>query len=365
MHTASDDDADRTSTHELRFEGEPAAMVVPANVLAETLTAAQRVVHLLAMSRTRRAPPRHRLRVPVEIERAYQILCEPAKSGSYIQPFRIGALGSDLLSPFEASELASQFDCVLEAALEGNEAAVTDIIPDQWYRRAVIEGIAKMAPRPSFGLSLRLTSAENTRSYDLTSGRQKLRALLAPPASEAIDRAVIGVLDGIDFGERKLRLVLPVSRRGIECFYVEEAEPMLLANPREFIQVVGQVQVDAEGEPVKVVETKAIREVDLDPLPLAPFVVDDKRIEPRQQRLITPMLDDETKQLFVLIDDALGVDLVAETRMELEEAFLALLPHLWRNYAVAEDRELAADAQRLKQELRSVFKEVELATQEP
>jgi hypothetical protein len=51
--------------------------------------------------------------------------------------------------------------------------------------------------------------------------------------------------------------------------------------------------------------------------------------------------------------------------MELEEAFLALLPHLWRNYAMAEDRELAADAQRLKQELRSVFKEVELATQEP
>jgi hypothetical protein len=176
-----------------------------------------------------------------------------------------------------------------------------------------------------------------------------------------VDRALIGTLDGIDFGERKLRLVLPASRRPIECFYVEEAEPLLLANPRELIQVVGQVQVDASGEPVKMVETRDIREVDLDPLPLLPFTIDGRRIAPREQRLLTPQLDEETQQVFILIDVALGIDLVAETRAELEEAYSALLPHLWRSYAMADDGQLAEDARGLKARLRAAYTEVGVA----
>lgn len=363
--TASDKDTDQPITHELRFEGGPPWTAVPASVLAETLTAAQRVVHLLAMARNRRPPPRHRLRVPGEVERAYQILCTPPVFGSYVQPFRIGDPASDLLTPVEVRDVSAQLDQVLEAAVRGDERAVSDVLPDTWYRRAVIEGIARMAPRPSSGLTLRLTAAGGTRSFDLSEARPQLLALLATPASEAVDRALIGILDGIDFGERKLKLVLPTTRRAIECFYLEEAEPMLLANPRELIQVVGQVQVDADGEPLKVVETKAIREVDLEPLPLLPFLVDGRRIAPREPRLLTPQLDDETQQIFVLIDEALGIDLVAETRVELEESFSALLPHLWRSYALADDSELALDAQRLKLKLRAAFKEVGVAAQEP
>lgn len=362
--TASDEDTAQPITHELRFESGQRLAAVPASVLADTLTAAQRVVHLLAMARNRRPPPRHRLRVPGEVERAYQILCTPPVVGSYVQPFRIGDPASDLLTPVEARDVSRQLDQVLEAAVRGDERAVSDVLPDAWYRRAVIDGIARMAPRPSSGLTLRLT-AGGGQCFDLSEARPQLLALLALPESEAVDRALIGILDGIDFGERKLKLVLPATRRAIECFYLEEAEPMLLANPRELIQVVGQVQVDAEGEPLKVVETKAIREVDLEPLPLPPFLVDGRRVAPREPRLLTPQLDDETQQIFVLIDEGLGIDLAAETRVELEESFAALLPYLWRSYALADDNELAQDARRLKVRLRAAFTEVEVAAQEP
>jgi len=365
VRTASDKDTDQPATHELRFEGGPPGAAVPATVLAETLTAAQRVVHLLAMARHRRPPPRHRLRVPGEVERAYQILCTPPAAGSYVQPFRIGDPSSNLLTPVEARDLSTQLDQVLDAAVRGDERAVSELLPDAWYRRAVIEGITRMAPRPSSGLTLRLDTGAGARSFALSEARPRLLALLALPVSEAVDRALIGILDGIDFGERKLRLVLPVSRRAIECFYLEEAEPMLLANPRELIQVVGQVQVDANGDPVKMVETKAIHEVDLEPLSLLPFVVENRRVVPRQPRLLTPQLDEDTQQVFVLIDEALGIDLVAETRAELEESFAALLPHLWQCYALAEDAELTPDARQLKARLRAAFQEVGVAAQEP
>jgi len=359
--TVSEEDTDQSTTRELRFEGDQPRTAVPASVLAGTLSAAQRVVHLLVMARNRRPPPRHRLRVPGEVERAYQILCTPPTVGSYIQPFHIGDLTSDLLTSVEAHKVSTQLDEVLQAVVYGDEGAVTEVLPDTWYRRAVIDGIAKMAPHPSFGLTLRLTAAGGARSFDLSEARPHLLALLSLPANEAVERTLIGILDGIDFGERKLRLVLPVSRRAIECFYLEEAEPMLLANPRELIQVVGQVQVDSNGDPLKVVQTRAIREVDLEPLPLLPFVIEGRRIVPRETRLLTPELDEETQQVFILIDEALGIDLASETRAELEESFAALLPHLWRSYALANDVELTHDAQRLKGQLRAAFREIGVA----
>jgi hypothetical protein len=302
--------------------------------------------------------------VPGEVDRAYQVLCTPPFAGSYVQPFRIGDPSSDLLTPVEAYQVSTQLDEVLEAAVHGDDGAVTDLVPDAWYRRAVIEGIVRMAPRPSSGLTLRLVTSGGARSFALSEARPQLLALLAPVVSEAVDRALIGILDGIDFGERKLKLVLPASSRAIECFYVDEAEPMLLANPRELIQVVGQVQVDVNGEPLKVVATKAIREVDLEPLPLVPFLVEGRRVAPLEPRLLTPKLDEETQQVFVLIDETLGIDLAAETRAELEDSFAALLPHLWRSYALAHDHELVQDAQLLKARLRAAFKEVAVAAQE-
>lgn len=108
-----------------------------------------------------------------------------------------------------------------------------------------------------------------------------------------------------------------------------------------------------------------IREVDLKPLPLLPFTIDGRRIAPRKQRLLTPHLDEETQQVFILIDDALGIDLASETRAELEASYAALLPHLWRSYAMADDSKLAADARHLKARLLEAYAEVGVAAQEP
>jgi hypothetical protein len=95
----------------------------------------------------------------------------------------------------------------------------------------------------------------------------------------------------------------------------------------------------------------------LDPIPLASFVVDAQRVEPIAPRILTPELD-ESEQMFALHDEAIGVDLFAETRAELEEALRHELRLLWRDYAMAPDDKLTRGAQALKRRLLAAFRAV-------
>jgi len=358
-------------THKLRFEGGdgPSERSVPASVLAEALTQAQRVVHLLAMAYVGRPPPRQRLRVPRDFERLFPVVCTPATPGSFVQPIAIGAPRQTLFSPGELEEVSDRFDAVLDAVVRGDAEQLNRVVPDRWYRRAVVESVSRMPPRPSTGMRLSVSSQRRlAEPFRLSDARLQIDALLLPPSEEPAreilgERSIIGSLSAIDFGERKLTLLDPTSHKEINCFYVEDAEPLLLANPRELIQVTGQVLFDAQGDPVKVVETKDIREVDLEPVAILPFTVDNLRVKPRRPRLVEPRLD-ETSQLFLLQDDEIGIDLVAETRAALEEDLAALLPHLWRSYAHAPEVQLARDARLLKARLLAAFEEMPNAAEE-
>jgi len=147
------------------------------------------------------------------------------------------------------------------------------------------------------------------------------------------------------------------TSRSFNCFYVDDVEPMLLENARQLIQVTGEVELDAQGAPVKVVDTTDIRPVDLDPIVLAPFTVDNVRVEPVATLTFTPELD-ETEQMFVLQDDTIGIDLIAETRAELDEALQHELRLLWRDYALVPDEKLTRGAQALKRRLLAAFRAV-------
>jgi hypothetical protein len=341
-------------THELRFVGTDEGQAVPASVLAEALQGAQRVVYLLAMAR-RRIALRHRARVPRDIESAFPVMCGLARAGSYVQPIRIGNPAASLLATDEISEVANDFDRVLGAAVRGDADEVAQALADTRWRAAVLDGIARMAPRPSSGFALSIVSRRLDRCFELSESRSQIEALALRRAVTAESRSLIGRLQAIDFGERRLTLLHPKTSRAFNCFYVDDLEPMLLENARQLIQVTGEVELDAQGIPVKVIEATDIRPVELDPIALTPFVLERQRIEPAAPRLLTPELD-ETEQMFALRDEGLGIDLVAETRAELEDALAHELRLLWRDYAQAPDTELTRDARALKQRLIAAFR---------
>ncbi len=343
-------------THELRFERTGGNHAVPAAVLAETLLAAQRVVHGLAMAR-RRLPLRQRARVPQDIEKGFPVVCHAAKPGSYLQPIRIGDIGTSLFSPQEVEAVVADFDGVMAAAVAGNEDGLADIVADARWRAAVLDGLLRMVPKPASGVSLSVSSLRSSGRFDLSAHRGRLEAWALRPTNTAESRSVIGQLQAIDFGERRLTLRHPKTSRSFACFYIEDIEPMLLENARQLIQVTGEVELDAQGTPVKVVETTDIRPVDLEPILLTSFTVGNRRVEAQKAITLTPQLDD-TEQMFLLEDEAIGLDLVAETRAELDEVLQHELKLLWRDYALAPDEKLTKGARALKDRLLTAFRMV-------
>lgn len=346
----------QAETHELRFSDASGGHAVPAAVLADTLLAAQRVVHFLAMAH-RRLPLRQRARAPQDIERGFPVLCDLPRPGSYIQPIRIGDTHTSLLSETEIGAVIDDFDALLGAAVDANESKLSDIVADARWRAAVLDGLVRMVPKPSSGFTLSVKCLRSSGNFDLSAHRSRLESLALRPPNTAESRSVIGLLQAINFGERRLTLRHTKTSRSFDCFYLDDVEPMLLEHARQLIQVTGEVELDAQGAPVKVVATTDIRPVDLDPIELRPFSVGNVRVEPAAPLTLTPELD-ETEQLFVLADDTIGIDLIAETRTELDEALQHELRLLWRDYALAPDNQLTKGAQALKRRLLTAFRTV-------
>jgi hypothetical protein len=344
-------------THELRFVGKAEGAVVPASVLAETLLATQRVVHLLAMA-ARGQSLGQRARVPQDVERAFPVLCAIPQAGSYVAPIRIGDPPADRRSSREAKLVRIDFDEVLAAAEAGDAVAMRRAVPDTRWREAVTDAIERMLPRPASGFALSVKSGPRDRIFALSAAREQIRAMSQRTLATSATRAVIGYLQAIDFVGRKLRLRHPATSRTFDCIYAarDDFESVLLAHPRELIQIVGEVELDAGEHPVQVVEVRDIRRVDLDLIALPAFVVGSATVLPVQERLLQPSLD-ETEQFFLLEAEDIGINLADETRAGLEDALHHLLPILWRNYAQADDAELTGDARALKQRLLETFME--------
>lgn len=351
-------------THELRFAGKYDGAMVPASVLAETLQATQRVVHLLAMATLGRSLGQ-RARVPQDIERSFPVLCAIPRPGSYIAPFQIGDPSAALLSPIETGTLSAKFDAVLAAAEAGDAEAFRAAVPNSRWREAVTDAVGRMPPRPSTGFSLSVRSGQRDRTFALSAARERIATLSIRSDTTSATRPVIGTLLAIDFAERKLRLRYPVTHRVFDCIYadVDDIEPVLFANARELVQIIGTVEVDAADHPVRVVEVVDIRPVDLEPMAVPVFTIGNVVVKPIGDRMLRPGLD-ETSQIFTLVDSGLGIDLACETRAELEDALRHLLPLLWADYARAADAELTGDARELKHRLLAAFTEVPHAAPE-
>jgi hypothetical protein len=311
----------------------------------------------LAMSK-RGVSLRQRARVPQDIEQQFRIVCLVPEQGSYMQPIRFNDPGESLFSTDDISGISNSFDNVLEAAASGNEDGLRQEVPDERWRTQIIDAIIKMLPRPGTEYSLSIDGGTLGHEIDLSEARPRIMAMRLQKDAEAVSRSVIGRVEAIDFGERKLRLIHPVTKRAFDCFYSEiaEAEAMLLENARELVQVFGDVEVDGRGEVIKVVETLEIRPVDLRPIPVSSFIVDNVRVVHRGTLYLKPELD-EGQHLLILRDDSVGIDLFAESREELEATLQHELRLLWRDYAHAPDDTLTMDAQELKAKLLSSFSE--------
>lgn len=347
-------DADRR--FDLRYTGEQVnhSGAVPAAVLAQALEGLQRMVHLLAMRVEGRALNK-RARPSADIQQRFPVLCLPPRQGSYLSPTIIGHSNTQWLDDDETAQIAHQLAEVMTAANSGDAEQLDKAVPDPTYRRFMFAALADMLPPPGSGIELEVQQAG--RELFIAS---RARPLLSRSRDKAIDQmrgVVTGYLFDIDFEGQRFGLYHPPSERKLSCTYDADGESMLLEHPLDLIQVVGLVERDEEGELLRVVRVDEVLEIDASPFEIEGFDLDGKRF-----RAVSPVkaeiVFEKDDQLFLANISALGIETFAETRDELISAVIDEIQVLWREYAEAEDSDLAPDALSLKQSLQDIFVEV-------
>ena len=144
--------------------------------------------------------------------------------------------------------------------------------------------------------------------------------------------------------------------------YSTDIEENLLAQRRDWIQVTGNVVLDAAGNPKRVTDVEEVRPLDLSPIELKDFPDDESGSTLRFVKpfSLTPT-QDSTRQVLLLDYEPLNIHVHAMTREELEDALYGLIWVLWDDYTQTQDADLTAPARDFKARLQEAIQEVPLA----
>ena len=208
----------------MRFEvGKDGAHTVPAPVLVDSVASIQRVVYLLAKF-TRREELGQRASFSLALREAFALQCRVPEPGSYAMPFEIGRAADSPPVAGEADEVRRLFRRVTTAVGEGNVDVVRALVPDRRYLDCLGDAYRKAAPPPRSGVSFWLEDHRRRTILDsrrMEAAFDNLRGRIGRKQRVRED-TISGMLVGMDFDERRIRLTRPdgkvgqrVLRRGV------------------------------------------------------------------------------------------------------------------------------------------------------
>jgi len=337
----------------LHFEGdETQAHTVPATALIQAAQALERSIQLLAIAYEGQAT-KQRLRVSHAMERKYALIFGTPTEGGYDLPYRVGSTATKLFDPDDIATVTNQHRAVLEAVQSGNVHALRRAVPSEHIRRLVMIELKKMQPPARTGLVVSIEDNLKNKLFDGRTAIEKLTPLMAESGDLQIHpRLVTGRLDALDFQAHTLKLKLPNGRM-LSGTYSEDFEPVLLENPREWIQVRGEAVLNEDDSLYALNNITEIIEVDDSPIVVSSFGTDGVT-RPAARPLEFSVSFDPSEGIYTATGD-FHMLVSAETREELESAIDGALIFLWQEYVTTDPRNFSADALSLREDLTETF----------
>jgi hypothetical protein len=343
----------------IHFDGTATAgHTLPAAALVQSLDRFQRVVHLIAMAEEGREV-QQRARVTQEIERRFPIICSVPEEGGYALPITIGGPTDKLFDEQECENIANNTRAAISAINAGDAKELGRIIPDLFYRRNILKALDAMQPARHSCLIINIEDFEANKILDGAIAPERIKHLLTPQISDTSTSDfgyITGTLIEMKFNERRLSLKLLESNRSLTATYGEDFEPVLLCNPRELIQVHGNIVWNDDGSPQSISDVDEVLEIDESSIDIRLVELDGIALKPKAP-LSTEISFDKDTSLYQAIGP-FDIIISSETRPILEEQLYAELSMLWLEYAKAEPSTLTKDAQELRKELLDSFEEV-------
>jgi hypothetical protein len=342
---------------DLRFSGSSVetGASVSAIMLAKSIIELQKIVHLVGMRLEGRTINR-RARIPVDIQKRFVVKTLQTETGSYIVPCMIGETEeSDLIDPQSWGNAAEQVTKFFQAILSGAEAVKT-AVPDPIYRRMMLDAAEAMMPPEGSGIILDIMNQDNLLLSSKGSP-EKFEQVKILEVNSATFGIVTGRLVKIDFDKNQIDLIHPPSSRRINCSYDPIMESLLLSQPRELVQVSGQIEVDDQGIPVSVSDVRDIIDIDVSPIVIEQVEVRDICLKAKKPFEVIPIFDD-MDLLYLYKLPFLDIESFANTRHELVDSLSEELAFIWKHYACEDDERLTSGAKRIKTLMISLFDKV-------
>lgn len=336
---------------------------IPVDILVRLLAGLQQIIYLLATIQEKRSVGR-RFRVPTEMQQSYSLRAYVPESGSYIIPL---VLKSGIDIDIDSQPLSSNNYTAIMENLEGffsslnnfNFSQIQDIFPDSKLRNRALREIRKFLPKANELWELSFFRGDSNKRLILTNKIiERIDNWLTQDTPEDTVMTVTGELIRIDFDKQLVVLRYPSTRQEIECIYFEELEDLMIENRRQMIQVTGEFTLDAEGHPIKLTDVTRIEPVDLSPINIREVSEKDKKLRLKTSLLLTPKLDEETQQLFVVEEPHIGLYVFAYTRDELIHEINEQMIMMWDEYVKVDVQQLAPDALQLQERLLRRLEEV-------
>ena len=332
---------------------------VPADVLLRTLDHLQRIVYLIAAAEEKR-PIQDRVSLPQAFKQRNSLRCGVPKESSYAIPLSFPRA----YPRFEASDEPSALDRtfqILQSAASGAWKELEQAVTDRRYLSRVLVELEAMLPRPGDRWGFSLTSGKRRVEVDSRTYRA-VRDYISPEIVEDTVMTITGDLVRVDLAARKVTIRYGPTGREIPCFCEESAMASILENWSEPIQVTGRFTLDRGGHPVRLTNVTRVSPVDL-----SLFTFDDvdwlgRRLMITPPLVLQPALDQESGQLYVLVDHGLGIHVFAQTREEVADELAEQLLFQWDAYAMEAADNLSSGARWLRNNLLARMTEVDLAT---
>lgn len=331
--------------------------MIPFRLLATVLNGIQETFYYIGLAELGR-DIRVRTRIPLEIQEACELRRVAEKAGSYEIIAEVASPTSLKLPFFEDVDLGlivrQKYLALLEKLpIIKKHEDLRDLFPDTRYRKRILRSLDSYCPRKGDGWTLKIGTKRDSPYFQLTpESRNKITEALQEPQVEKL--TVTGELVRLHLDENRLGIYYEPTHRVLDCFYDEELEDFVINNLRGLIQVTGQVQLDENGEPSKIVHVSEIQELDLSPLQLVRVSTQKVTLQAIKPIEVVPTF--ENQEVIIEIEK-FGIIAAGATREEAVEAFQDDLAWLWLEYACAPDDQLSEDARSLKKELKELFKE--------
>ena len=335
----------------MHFEVEgDGAHVVPAPVLVESVASIQRVVYLLAKFK-RGEELGQRASFSRALREAFALQCRVPEPGSYAMPFEIGGAAHSPLMAGEADDVGRLFRRVTAAVGGGDVDGVRALVPDPRYLDCLGDAYRKATPPPRSGVSYWLEDHQRRRILDGRKTEAALRDLRGPAGRRRCVRedTISGMLVGMDFDERRIKLTRP-DGKSVSAYYDEESERPLIEHRRGWVELTGDVLYDADGRALSVTRARDVVAFDEDTIELRNvhlYNVAYRASPPLRFNVKYDPLD----RLYDL-DGEFGISVSASSRSDLHQELQEALSMLWIEYGEESPDRLSPKARRLRTDLR-------------